>query len=67
MTPREDEKRQWLSLAEAWLRAASDYEAEAAREMEGETSYFPAQNYETFSLGQNRLAARKLQGRADLN
>jgi hypothetical protein len=29
--------------------------------------YFPAQNCETCSLGQNRLAARKLQGRADLN
>ena len=29
MTPRDDEKRQWLSLAEAWLKAARDYEAEA--------------------------------------
>jgi hypothetical protein len=29
MAPREDEKRQWLSLAEAWLKAARDYEAEA--------------------------------------
>jgi hypothetical protein len=26
MTPRDDEKRQWLGLAEAWLKLARDYE-----------------------------------------
>jgi hypothetical protein len=28
MTAREDEKRQWLSVAEAWLKLAQDCEAE---------------------------------------